>query len=53
MSSALSEEGGAGYGTLGLPEPAMRKLVSDAGFTHFRRVEELVHPINAYYEARP
>jgi 2-polyprenyl-3-methyl-5-hydroxy-6-metoxy-1,4-benzoquinol methylase len=53
MSSALSEEGGAGYGTLGLPEPRMRELAQRAGFTRFRRVEELVHPVNAYYEARP
>ena len=52
MSSALSEEGGAGLGTLGLPEPAMRKLVADAGFTRFRRID-LPHPINAFYEARP
>jgi 2-polyprenyl-3-methyl-5-hydroxy-6-metoxy-1,4-benzoquinol methylase len=51
MSSALSEEGGAGYGTLGLPEPAMRKLVEGAGFSRFRRVD-LTHPVNAYYEAR-
>lgn len=53
LSSALSEEGGAGYGTLGLPEPAMRELVLNAGFTKFRPIEDLRHPINAYYEARP
>jgi 2-polyprenyl-3-methyl-5-hydroxy-6-metoxy-1,4-benzoquinol methylase len=52
MSSALSEPGGAGYGTYGLPEPAMRELVERAGFTRFRRLD-LQHPINAYYEARP
>ncbi len=52
MSSSLSEPGGAGLGTLGLPEPAMRKLVESAGFTRFRRVD-LPHPINAFYEARP
>ncbi len=51
MSSALSVEGGAGYGTLGLPEPEMRKLVEAAGFTRFRRVD-LTHPVNAFYEAR-
>lgn len=51
MSSALSQEGGAGYGTLGLPEPAMRELVQRAGFSRFRRVD-LPHPVNAYYEAR-
>lgn len=52
MSSALSEEGGAGLGTLGLPEPRMRKLVEGAGFTRFRRLA-LDHPFNAFYEARP
>ncbi len=52
MSSALSEPDGAGLGTLGLPEPAMRDLVTGAGFTRFRRIEQLQHPINAYYEAR-
>lgn len=52
MASALSEPGGAGLGTLGLPEPAMRDLVTSAGFTRFRRVD-LPHPVNAFYEARP
>jgi hypothetical protein len=51
MSSALSEPDGAGLGTLGLPEPAMRELASAAGFTRFRRLD-LPHPTNAYYEAR-
>ncbi|HYM28560.1 MAG TPA: class I SAM-dependent methyltransferase, partial [Steroidobacteraceae bacterium] len=44
MSSALSEADGAGLGTLGLPEPAMRELVLAAGFTTFRRVD-LPHPV--------
>jgi SAM-dependent methyltransferase len=52
MSSSLSEPGGAGLGTLGLPEPALRELVQAAGFTRFRRLV-LPHPINAYYEVRP
>ena len=52
MSSSLSEADGAGLGTLGLPEPAMRALVEAAGFTRFRRVD-LPHPINAFYEVRP
>lgn len=52
MASALSEPGGAGLGTLGLPEPSMRRLVEDAGFARFRRLP-LDHPFNAFYEARP
>jgi SAM-dependent methyltransferase len=52
LSSSLSEPGGAGLGTLGLPEPALRELVQTAGFTRFRRLD-LPHPINAYYEVRP
>ncbi len=52
LQSALSEPGGAGYGTLGLPEPAMRELALGAGFTRFRRLD-LPSPINAFYEARP
>jgi 2-polyprenyl-3-methyl-5-hydroxy-6-metoxy-1,4-benzoquinol methylase len=52
LSSSLSEEGGAGLGTLGLPEPRMRALVAGAGFTRFRRLD-VRHPVNAYYEVRP
>lgn len=51
-ASACVEDGGA-HGTLALPESKMKKLVTDAGFTRFRRIEELEHPFNAYYEARP
>ncbi|MBI5948731.1 MAG: methyltransferase domain-containing protein [Chloroflexi bacterium] len=52
MSSGLSEAGGAGLGTLGLPESKMRALAEGAGFTRFRRVA-IPSPVNAYYEARP
>jgi 2-polyprenyl-3-methyl-5-hydroxy-6-metoxy-1,4-benzoquinol methylase len=52
MSSALSEPGGAGLGTLGLTEEVARRMAAEAGFTRFRRVE-LEHPMNAYYEVRP
>ena len=51
-SSACVEDGGA-YGTLALHESAMRKLLTDGGFTRFQRIEGLEHPFNAYYEARP
>ncbi|HEX2849745.1 MAG TPA: methyltransferase domain-containing protein [Acidimicrobiales bacterium] len=52
MSSALAHPDGAGLGTCGLPEPAMRDLVTRAGFGSFR-VVPLDHPVNAFYEARP
>jgi 2-polyprenyl-3-methyl-5-hydroxy-6-metoxy-1,4-benzoquinol methylase len=52
LSSALSEPGGAGLGTLGLPESRARQLAADAGFTRFRRLD-IDHPINAFYEIRP
>lgn len=52
LSSSMSEPGGAGLGTLGLPEPRMRELVEAAGSTRFRRLP-VKHPINAYYEVRP
>ena len=52
MSSALSEAGGAGLGTLGLPEGAARRMAGDAGFTRFRRLP-IDHPVNAFYEVRP
>ena len=52
MSSALSEPGGAGLGTLGLPESLARTMTADAGFTRFRRLA-IDHPVNAFYEVRP
>ena len=52
LQSGMSEPGGAGLGTFGLPEPRMRELATSAGFTRFRKVE-LDSPVNAYYEARP
>jgi hypothetical protein len=51
MSSALSEPGGAGLGTLGLPEAGARALALGAGFAQFRRLD-VEHPVNAFYEAR-
>ena len=52
MSSALSEPGGAGLGTLGLPESKARAMAEEAGFTRFRKLD-IDHPINAFYEVRP
>ena len=53
MSSGLSESGGLGLGTLGLPEPVLRDMVMSAGFRRFKPIDGLEHPFNAYYEARP
>ena len=52
MASALSEPGGAGLGTLGLPESKARDMAAAAGFTQFRKLD-IDHPINAFYEIRP
>lgn len=52
MSSALSEPGGLGLGTLGFSEDVARKMTSGAGFTRFKR-HDFDNPMNAYYEVRP
>ncbi len=52
MSSALSEPGGAGLGTLGFTEDLARAMTRDAGFTRFRS-RDFDNPLNAYYEVRP
>jgi hypothetical protein len=52
MSSALSEPGGAGLGTLGLPASQVERLARGAGFTRIRSLG-IDHPINAFYEIRP
>jgi 2-polyprenyl-3-methyl-5-hydroxy-6-metoxy-1,4-benzoquinol methylase len=52
MSSALSEPGGAGLGTLGFNEAVARRTVAEAGFTRFVR-HDFENPLNAYYEVRP
>jgi 2-polyprenyl-3-methyl-5-hydroxy-6-metoxy-1,4-benzoquinol methylase len=52
MSSALSEPGGAGLGTLGLSEGRARAMAAAAGFTRFRKLD-VEHAVNAFYEVRP
>jgi SAM-dependent methyltransferase len=52
MSSALSEPGGLGLGTLGLHEDLLRQMVAEAGFTRFETLD-LGHPVNAFYVVRP
>ena len=52
MSSALSEPGGAGLGTLGLHPELLASLCAEAGFGTFR-VHDFDEPANLYYEVRP
>ena len=52
MSSALSEPGGAGLGTLGLPPSKAEAMAREAGFTRFRKLP-VDHAVNAFYEVRP
>lgn len=52
MSSALSEPGGAGLGTLGLNTGLARTMTGAAGFTRFE-VHDFGDPANLYYEVRP
>ncbi len=51
MSSALSEPGGAGLGTLGLPESKAREMATAAGLTSFRTLD-VDHSVNSFYEVR-
>ncbi len=52
MSSALSEPGGAGLGTLGLTPAVAEEMVRAAGFRSFR-VHDFDDPANLYYEVKP
>jgi SAM-dependent methyltransferase len=52
MSSALSEPGGAGLGTLGMTARRAEEMARAAGFTRFRQLD-VDSPINAFYEIRP
>jgi ubiquinone/menaquinone biosynthesis C-methylase UbiE len=52
MSSALSEPGGLGLGTLGLHVELLEAMTREAGFTRFAPLE-LGHPVNAFYVVRP
>lgn len=44
--------GGAGLGTLGLPESKLTELASEAGFSRVRRVP-IENPFNSLYEITP
>ncbi len=52
MSSALSEPGGLGLGTLGFHEELARRMTREAGFLRFEPLD-LGHPVNAFYVVRP
>jgi hypothetical protein len=52
MSSALSEPGGAGLGTLGLHAGLLQRMTEQAGFRSFEPLD-LGHPVNAFYVVRP
>jgi len=52
MSSALSEPGGLGLGTLGLHPELLERMARDAGFTRVDPLD-LGHPVNAFYVIRP
>jgi 2-polyprenyl-3-methyl-5-hydroxy-6-metoxy-1,4-benzoquinol methylase len=52
MSSALSEPGGAGLGTVGFSTGVAEAMTADAGFTRFT-VHDFDDPANLYYEVRP
>jgi SAM-dependent methyltransferase len=52
MSSALSEPGGAGLGTLGLHPELAEQMTREAGFTRFT-LHDFEDPANLYYEVRP
>jgi 2-polyprenyl-3-methyl-5-hydroxy-6-metoxy-1,4-benzoquinol methylase len=52
LACSTSVEGGAGLGTLGLPEPVARKMTAEAGFTRFT-VRDFGNPLNSFYEVRP
>ncbi len=53
MSSAMSEPGGAGLGTLGLTTNVFEEMAAAAGFNTFDTREFDIDPMNRYYELRP
>jgi 2-polyprenyl-3-methyl-5-hydroxy-6-metoxy-1,4-benzoquinol methylase len=52
LASGLSEPGGAGLGTLGLPPSRLEALCRRAGFTRFA-LHDVGDPANLYYGVRP
>jgi 2-polyprenyl-3-methyl-5-hydroxy-6-metoxy-1,4-benzoquinol methylase len=52
LGCGTSADGGAGLGTLGLPEVVARRMSAEAGFTRFT-VRDFGNPLNSFYEVRP
>jgi SAM-dependent methyltransferase len=52
MSSALSQPGGAGLGTLGFPPAVCQSMGEGAGFSQFKVLEFEQDPFNYFYELR-
>ncbi|HEX4864040.1 MAG TPA: class I SAM-dependent methyltransferase [Acidimicrobiales bacterium] len=52
MSSAMSEPGGAGLGTLGFNPALAETMCLEAGFKSFK-IHDFGDPANLYYEVRP
>ena len=52
MSSAMSEPGGLGLGTLGFNPVVAEQMARDAGFTRFH-THDFPDPANLYFEIRP
>ncbi len=52
MSSALSEPGGVGLGTLGFNPEVAERMCREAGFSRFE-MHDFDDPANLYYEVRP
>jgi SAM-dependent methyltransferase len=52
LPSGRSERGGAGLGTLGLPQERLEELVLGAGFGSVIRID-IGEPANVYYAIRP
>ena len=52
LASAMSEPGGTGLGTVGLPGDLLESMAREAGFTRFT-IHDVEDPANLYYEIRP
>lgn len=51
MSSGMSEPGGEGFGTLGLPASKAESMAREAGFSQFQKLA-IEHSTNSFFEIR-